>query len=121
MFYGKVDFVISDKPLLADTVYADRYTTSTRAGGIRAAVTSFYTATEEAGHHHRHILLKRDVPYTTSGRNEDEATARLIDDEIVSSLRRHNFDFVTLTPSPDSARQYVDSLLNPLTTTSDQV
>ncbi len=109
--FGKVDYIVTDKPLLMDIYYSQRYASPTIAKGIRAAVTSFYAAAAEDGHQHLHVFLTRSKPYDARGRYEDEATARQMDGEIRDMLIELGYAYTVMPTTPDAVREYCDNLL----------
>lgn len=111
LLFGKVDYIVTDKPLLMDIYYAEKYAGPTIARGIRAAVTSYYDACAEAGHQHLHVFLKRSKPYDKRGRFEDEATARSMDLDIKTLLQQLGYSFEEIGTSAEMVRQYADRLL----------
>jgi hypothetical protein len=82
MLYGKVDWIVTDSPVMMNLYYAQRYCTLSLAEGVRSATLSFYRQGAEDGHKHIHILLKRNKPYLSEGRYQTEAEAKEIDDGI---------------------------------------
>lgn len=111
LLFGKVDYIVTDKPLLMDIYYAEKYAGPTIARGIRAAVTSYYEACAEAGHQHLHVFLKRSKPYDKRGRFEDEVTARSMDLDIKVLLQQLGYSFEEIGTSSEMVRQYAERLL----------
>jgi len=111
LLFGKVDYIVTDKPLLMDIYYSERYAGPTIARGIRAAVTSYYDACTEAGHKHLHVFLKRSKPYDPRGRFEDEQTARSMDAEIKALLQSLGYDFEEIETSEAAIKAYAGRLL----------
>lgn len=111
LLFGKVDYIVTDKPLLMDIYYSERYAGPTIARGIRAAVTSYYDACTEAGHKHLHVFLKRSKPYDPRGRFEDEHTARSMDAEIKALLQSLGYDFEEIETSEAAIKAYAGRLL----------
>jgi len=116
--FGKVDYIVTDKPLIMDIYYSQRYASKTIAKGIRAAVTSFYAAAAEDGHQHLHVFLTRSKPYDARGRYEDEATARQMDGEIRDMLIELSYVYTVMPTTPDAVRDYCDTLLGAAHTTT---
>jgi len=79
MLYGKVDWIVTDSPVMMNLYYAQRYCPRQLAEGIRAATLSFYHQAEVDNHQHMHVLLKRVNPYQSEGRYQSEAEAKEID------------------------------------------
>lgn len=86
MLYGKVDWIVTDSPVMMNLYYAQRYCTETLAEGVRAATLAFYRQAKDDGHKHIHVFLKRTKPYISEGRYQTEAEAREIDTGIKQVL-----------------------------------
>lgn len=79
MLYGKVDWVVTDSPVMMNLYYAQKYCPTSLAEGVRSATLSFYRQGADDGHNHIHIMLKRTKPYKGEGRYQTEDEAREID------------------------------------------
>lgn len=79
MLYGKVDWVVTDSPVMMNLYYAQRYCPPSLSEGIRSATLSFYKQAAEDGHKHIHVFLKRTKPYISEGRYQTVDEAREID------------------------------------------
>lgn len=79
LLYGKVDYIVTDSPVMMNLYYAQRYCPLSLAEGIRSSTLSFYHQGAADGHQHIHILLKRNKPYKSEGRYQTEAEAVEID------------------------------------------
>jgi hypothetical protein len=82
MLYGKVDWIVTDSPVMMNLYYAQKYCTLSLSEGVRAATLSFYQQAAEDGFKHVHIFLKRTKPYSSEGRYQTEAEAVEIDSEV---------------------------------------
>lgn len=98
MLYGKVDWIVTDSPVMMNLYYAQKYCTHTLGEGVRSASLAFYRQAKEDGHHHIHVFLKRTKPYVAEGRYQTEAEAREIDDGIKRVLYDLKIPTVDLTP-----------------------
>ena len=108
--FGKVDYIVTDKPLIMDIYYAERYANPSIARGIRTAVLSYYEAAAKDGHTHKHVFLRRSKPYDARGRYQDETTARSMDDEIRELLISIGFDFTEMSTTPNSIKEFCAAL-----------
>lgn len=86
MLYGKVDWIVTDSPILMNAYYASIYCTPNLGAGIKAATLAFYRQAMEDGHKHYNILLKRSKPYISDGRYQTEEQAREIDNGVKSMM-----------------------------------
>jgi hypothetical protein len=87
MLYGKVNWIVTDSPVMMNLYYAQRYCTQTLGEGVRAATLSFYRQAQEDGHKHLHVFLKRTKPYLSEGRYQTEEEAKEIDSGIKHVLQ----------------------------------
>jgi len=104
MLYGKVEYIITDSPVMMNLYYAQRYCPVGLAEGIRAATLSFYRQAAEDGHNHYHIMLKRNKPYQGEGRYQTEAEAKEIDLGVQQALTHLKFPLLHSTPDEDQLK-----------------
>lgn len=81
-YFDKVDYLVSDKPLVMDIFYSRKYASAIVATGVEAAVRAYYEEVRSLGHCHINVLLRRSQPYDPRGRYEDEATAIGMDSKL---------------------------------------
>lgn len=91
--YGKVDYIITDSPVMLAAYYAEKYCPPDFASGIKEAARAFYKQSEIDGHKHHHVVLQRNSPYKKEGRYQDEAEAKEIDAGIKNLLTASNLPF----------------------------
>lgn len=96
MLYGKVDWIITDSPIMMNLYYAQRYCSHVLAEGVRAASLSFYRQAKEDGHRHIHVVLKRSSPYIGEGRYQTADEALEIDEGIQRVLSDLKISTITL-------------------------
>jgi len=82
MLYDKVDWIVTDSPIMMNLYYAHKYCTPNLAEGVRSSVLAFYRQAMDDGHQHHHIMLHRNFSYAAEGRYQTEAEARAMDQEI---------------------------------------
>lgn len=87
LLYGKVDYIITDSPVLMCAYYAQRYCPANFAEGIKASANAFYQQAEKDGHIHHHVFLNRKFPYKKEGRYQEEDEAKEIDLGIETLLK----------------------------------
>lgn len=109
--FNKVDYIVSDKPLVMDIYYARKYASPTIAKGIEGAVTSFYQAAAEHGHRHFHLFLRRSKTYDPRGRYEDEQTALAMDGEIRLLLEELRYPYEECDTDDQSVVTYCERML----------
>ena len=102
---GKVDFVVTDSPLLKDSVYANIFTPELPE--------SYHSL---LGTLHRNLgprvnfLLKRKHKYDTVGRYQSEDEAKKIDDSIRYALITYNEAYIEIKPSAKKIVKELDGL-----------
>lgn len=99
---GKVSFVITDSPILKDSVYARRY-----APQLPQAYHDLLAFFHEDLGHSINILLTRQFGYETEGRYQDEETARAIDRDLKLLLHLRNVEFSECAPDLDEVMEAV--------------
>jgi nicotinamide riboside kinase len=98
--YNKVEFIVTDSPLVLCPVYQKHY-----AGheSIKHCVFNDLKVAQDMGVTHLNFLLRRQKPFDPRGRYEDEKTAKLIDRKVESFLVYHGLDFIPVD-CPESDR-----------------
>lgn len=79
LVYGKVDWVVTDSPIIMNLFYANLYCTPTIAAGVKSQVLAFYKQAEDDGHKHIHVYLNRTKAYSREGRYQSEEEAKQLD------------------------------------------
>jgi len=99
---GKVEYVITDSPLIKDSVYARRY--ATELPNSYHELLFFlhsYLGTSI------NILLRRKYTYNTEGRLQDERTAIEIGNELKYLLEQNNIAYYATDPVLDDVIEAV--------------
>ncbi len=86
MLYGKVDYIVTDSPVMMGGYYAKKYSSPEFADGIKIMIDTYYNQSQEDGHHHYHIFLNRSKGYNPAGRYQTEEQAREIDVELMDMM-----------------------------------
>ena len=110
LLLGKVDFMVTDYPVLLSIFYSKKFSTSTLAQGVESMVQKYYEQAESEGHRFVHIFLNRDFEYDAEGRYQTEAEAKEMDGEIISLLHDYTRQFRVMTASPDEMLGLVKEL-----------
>lgn len=97
LLFGKVDWIITDSPVLMNLYYAQKYCPLVISEGVRAATLAYYHQSEDDGHKHVHVFLNRTKPYLSHGRFQSEDEAKEIDDEVRKVMRHLKFPFIETT------------------------
>ena len=109
--YGKVEFIVTDSPLLLSIYYAQRHSPARVARGVEETVLGFYEQVAALGHHHQHIMLKRSKPYCTAGRYQDEQGARDIDNHLMALMDHLDMPYIEIGTNRKELDDLVDTLL----------
>ena len=80
MLYGKVDYIITDSPIILSPVYEKFYNDGESM--IEEAAIKFLTKAENNGVEHVNFLLERQKEFNPEGRYETEEQAKQVDLEV---------------------------------------
>jgi hypothetical protein len=94
MLYGKVNWIITDAPILMNGYYSKNYYPNILGKSLYDVSVAFYRQTLEEGHKHFNILLKRSAAYIQSGRYQNEDEAKKVDEGVKNMLSNLEIDFV---------------------------
>lgn len=86
MLYNKVDFIVTDAPIMLGIYYASRFSPLSVSEGVRAMTLAYYRQAAEDGHIHHHVFLERTKPYNQAGRYQTEDQAKNIDNGLYGML-----------------------------------
>jgi len=76
---GKVDFIITEKPVLLDLAYARLYQPPEITRAVEQTIVAHYAHAASMGHQHINVLFRRAKGYDTRGRYENRKQAELVD------------------------------------------
>lgn len=82
MLFEKVDYIITDSPVLLCGFYANKFCPEEISGVFPDLIQSYYNACTSKGVKHHHFLLERTKAYNPQGRYQTEEEARQYDIEI---------------------------------------
>jgi hypothetical protein len=111
MLYGKVDYVVTDSPVMMNLYYAQRYCPPSLSEGIRSATLSFYKQAAEDGNKHLHVFLKRSKPYIAEGRYQTKEEAIEIDQGVHRVLKDLKFPVIDCATDEDSLSELFTKIL----------
>jgi adenylate kinase family enzyme len=92
---NKVDYIVTDSPLLLSSIYFDYLSNSNQNHSI-GFCDSFRSLVENAFLHdfeNVNILIERNKDYVSVGRNQTEQQAKEVDNLIVQTLLKHHLFF----------------------------
>ena len=100
--YGKVDYIITDSPVMLGAFYEFEYAGEALVTGKWSEAFLEFAKTRY-GVQHDYFLLKRLKPYRQDGRFQNEKEARALDDAIEEYLIKNNIPY-TVIDIPDEDR-----------------
>jgi nicotinamide riboside kinase len=98
----KVDFVITDSPLIKDSVYARRYAAELPQSYHELLFFLHRTLGDSIN-----ILLTREHQYMSEGRYQNEAEAIVIDKELRFLLEMHQIDYYECSTAIDDVLEAI--------------
>lgn len=104
MLFGKVNYIVTDAPVLMTAYYASIYCSKAFAQGVEQAATAFYKQAKDDGHQHVHVYLKRNLPYKAEGRYQTEDQAIQVDEGVLTMLNRLDVPILFSTSGQDHLR-----------------
>lgn len=110
LLYGKVDWIITDAPVMMNLYYTHKFCPAPLAAGLQEAALSFYNETLHDGHKSIHIFLNRHKPYLTHGRYQTEEEAKKIDLGVKDLLNQLNIPFVESTSEEASLIEVLNNI-----------
>jgi nicotinamide riboside kinase len=96
--YGKVDIIITDSPLILSGFYEQ---VNNGSSYLLPAAKSIMDEAESYGTKYWNLLVKRNWPYQTTGRFEDEKRANDLHDKMVKFLKINKLPYETVTSVED--------------------
>jgi nicotinamide riboside kinase len=107
--YGKVEFIVTDSPLLLCPVYQKHYNGHE---SIKHCVFKDLQLATDMNVVHVNFLLKRMKPFDARGRYEDEKTAKLIDRKVEAFLTYHGIEYIPVDCSDEDRVKFIaDSVI----------
>ncbi len=76
---GKVDFIITEKPVLLDLAYCRIYQPECITRAVEETMAAYYAHVASLGHLHVNVLFRRAAGYDARGRYESRKQAELVD------------------------------------------
>lgn len=98
--YNKVDYIVTDSPLILCPIYQQFYTGQ---DSIKSLVLNDLNNAKSLGVDHLNFLLPRNKAFVQKGRFETEEQARKVDASVKAFLEYHNVHYVSVNV-PDRDR-----------------
>jgi hypothetical protein len=102
----KVDFTITDSPVLLSNVYGEHY-------NRYCADKSFYdyVLVEFNRYNNINFYIERQNRYVEGGRNESEQEAQIIDEKIKACLNENNIEYISINGDMAGINTTLDTIL----------
>lgn len=100
MLYGKVDYIVTDSPIILSPVYEKFYNGESM---VEDSAIKFLRRAEKNGVKHVNFLLSRTKPFNPDGRYETEEQAREVDKKVREFMSVNNIGHVDVS-EPDADR-----------------
>lgn len=107
--YGKVDYVVTDSPLITGAMYELFYTGNSLT---LKPYLDFTALAEKNGVRYINLLLKRKKPFDPRGRYETEEQARGVDNLIEHKLEELGIPFSVIDCDDKDRVEYILGMLN---------
>lgn len=91
--YGKVDYIITDSPILLSPIYEEFYSGSSV---VQSAALELISRAEQDGISRYNFFLKRNKPFKQEGRYETEETAKQVDQFVLKKMDNYNQPLIQL-------------------------
>ena len=96
--YGKVDYIVTDSPILLAPVYEYFYHNDSM---MEEAALKFIRKAKESGVTHLNFLLHRGKDYDTKGRYQTEEEAKTVDFLTKDFLNKHSIPYIEVSGPED--------------------
>ena len=106
--YNKVDYVITDSPIILGAIYDEFNNNSTM---IKPMLDSFFETIIKKDIHHIYYFIKRNNKYDPIGRYGDENSAKQFDDFLFNKMIEWNIPFKIIDEQKENI---VNTILNDL-------
>lgn len=103
MLYGKVDYIVTDSPVLLAGLYQE-IRSNGQENYVTEAAKSFLSQSRRNGVSYRNFFLERSKPFDTRGRWETEEEAKEIDNFILNHLLNSEEERPVMVNGPDETR-----------------
>jgi nicotinamide riboside kinase len=104
---GKVDVIITDRPLILTMLYNNRY-------GDKSKELDALTLHEFNKYNNLNYFIHRVKPYNPNGRNQTEQESDEISKELESLLVNNNINYKFFNGTPETASKIVEDIIKTL-------
>jgi hypothetical protein len=110
LLYGKVNYIVTDAPIMMNVYYAYLYCKKELADGIRCAAEAFYNQCKNDNYNHIHVMLKRSHAYNPNGRYQSEEEALQIDTGVRKLLSDLDIPYIECNSDENSLAELLVKL-----------
>jgi len=112
MLFGKVDYVITDSPVLLSLCYIKRCCDPEVANGLIQTAKAFYEVAPRHNVQHIHVVLKRSGEFEAKGRFHSKEESVQIDAEIRDLLKEFNIEYFETGYGEDDLQLLLSAIIN---------
>jgi ABC-type oligopeptide transport system ATPase subunit len=105
MLYGKVDYIVTDSPILLAGIY-QQFRSKGKDTYVGDAAKAFMAHAQQNGVTHRNYFLSRNKPFDPRGRWETEEEAKEIDRFVLSYLESYKGETPVKISGPNDQRDF---------------
>lgn len=110
LLYGKVDWIVTDSPVMLGIYYARKYASDKVAKAVEETCKNFYADAKSHGVEHVHVMLQRTKKYNPAGRYQTEEEAKEIDVALKGILEELGVHTQRLFTDPSDLLQLLDGM-----------
>ena len=110
LLYGKVNYIITDSPIMMSVYYAYLFCKKDLADGVRSTAEAFFNQCKEDSYNHVHVMLKRSHAYDSNGRYQSEEEALQVDLGVRKLLSDLDIDYIECNSDEDSLAELLVKL-----------
>ncbi|MBR2685198.1 MAG: ATP-binding protein [Erysipelotrichaceae bacterium] len=109
MMQGKLDFIITDSPLILTSVYNSFYLKNVHSDSYNDMIDLMVKETWNL-YDNRVFLLERNNDYHALGRRESENEAKIIDNYLLAYLIQNNISYTTIKDRNNAVHEILEGL-----------
>ena len=112
MLFDKVDYVITDSPVLLSLCYIKKCCDPEIANGLVETAKAFYEVSPRYNVKHIHVVLKRSGIFEPNGRFHSREESEKIDVEIRDLLKEFGFEYIETSYTEEDLEQLFKILMS---------
>jgi hypothetical protein len=112
MLFGKVDYIITDSPVLLGLCYVRKCCDPEIAYGLAETAKAFYAVSPRHNVQHIHVLLNRSGSFSKNGRFHSLEESKQIDVDIEDLLNEFGFKYIETSHNEEDLNSIFDVITN---------